>query len=219
MSWHRRNNLWRRFTAGLLLVVYATTCAGVVPFPAFAIKKKGGEPFPCQDHECGCATAEDCWRHCCCFTAEERWAWARDHQVQPPEYAERPATKSWSTARLRDQAENQLESSAACTHCQTPPPQVTSCEHSGITSCCPTKPNAQEPRPIDPPSRSHGPALLSAWRCQGLSTVWLTTGAVLPIVPSATWRLHSVCVGWIAGWDARPAILSLVPPDPPPRTL
>jgi hypothetical protein len=219
MSWHRRNIFWRRLIAGLLLVVYLTACAGVVPFPVIAFKKKDSVPFPCQEHACGCATAEDCWRHCCCFTAEERWTWARDHEVQPPEYAERPAAKSWATVRLRDQTEDRQESHAACAHCQTSPPQAACCESSGITSCCRTEPNAQEHRPVDASSRSRGPALLSAWRCQGLSTVWLTTGAVLPVVPTSMWRLNCPCSGWIAAWDAWPTTLPFMPPDPPPRTL
>src|SRR2546426_11110740 len=44
--------------------------------------------FPCQDHACGCGSAEQCWQHCCCFTVQERWAWARDHAIEPPAYAE-----------------------------------------------------------------------------------------------------------------------------------
>ena len=47
MSWHRRNNLWRRLTSGLLLVAYVATCAGVVPFPASVFTRKGGQPFLC----------------------------------------------------------------------------------------------------------------------------------------------------------------------------
>jgi hypothetical protein len=219
MSWHRRNNLPRRLTAGLLLVVYLTTCAGVVPFPALAFKKKGDVAFPCQDHPCGCATAEDCWRNCCCFTADERWAWARDHDVQPPEYAERPAAKSWAAVRLRDQIEDHPETKAACTHCQVPPPRTACREPSGNPSCCRTESVTKKERPVDAASHSRGPALLSALRCQGLGTVWLTTGAVLPIIPNPTWRLNHSWAGWIADWDDWPTTLPFVPPEPPPRAL
>lgn len=196
MSWQRRNRFWprytRRLTTGLLLVVYLTTCTGFLPAPSRAFKQKSGQPFPCQDHPCGCATAEDCWRHCCCFTAEERWAWAREHEVEPPEYAERSAAKSWSTARLRDQVEGHDPAHAGCSRCQS-----------------------RDPAPI--PSR--GPVMLAAWRCQGLNA-WLSAGAVLPFVPEQTWGLDHPIVDWrLADRDRSPCILPLVPPDPPPRLV
>lgn len=51
---------------------------GSVGFPLpqpLAIQKEAGEPFPCQDRACGCHTAEQCRRHCCCFSAAEKQAW------------------------------------------------------------------------------------------------------------------------------------------------
>jgi hypothetical protein len=217
MSWHRRNNLWRRLTSGLLLVAYVATCAGVVPFPASVFTRKGGQPFLCQDHPCGCATAEDCWRHCCCFTAEERWAWARENNIEPPEYAERPSAENWSTARLRDRTENEDVVHSDCTHCQASVKQNACCEPSTQTSCCRHESAAKEDHSASTTSVPRAPVLLSAWRCQGLSTVWLSTGAVMPIVPSATWVPYESCVGSIADSDSRPALLPFVPPDPPPR--
>jgi hypothetical protein len=59
-----------------------------MPLPAPRFKDKS-IAFPCQDHACGCGSAEQCWQHCCCFTVQERWAWARDHAIEPPSYAER----------------------------------------------------------------------------------------------------------------------------------
>src|SRR5437868_5903658 len=117
MPSQRRKNLWhslpRRFTAGLLLAIWLTTGAGSLPLPAPFSKMKDGQPFPCQDHPCGCATAEDCWRHCCCFTAEERWAWARQHNIEPPAYAERPAEGSPLTAQMHEPVHE------GCIQCQT----------------------------------------------------------------------------------------------------
>ena len=43
--------------------------------------------FPCQDCHCGCSTPEQCWTNCCCFTPQERLAWAIEHAVEPPSYA------------------------------------------------------------------------------------------------------------------------------------
>jgi hypothetical protein len=176
-----------------------------------------GQPFLCQDHSCGCATAEDCWRHCCCFSAEERWAWAQENHVEPPEYAERPTVESWSTARLRERAEDGDADHSKCTHCQPPARQNACCDHPAKTSCCQRASAANEDRDHCTPPTSRAPVLLSAWRCQGLSTVWLSTGAVLPFVPTDSWMPLEAAVGFVADSDSRPALRPFVPPDPPPR--
>ena len=44
------------------------------------------QPFPCQHRACGCRSAAQCWKSCCCFSNSQKLAWARVHQVQPPEF-------------------------------------------------------------------------------------------------------------------------------------
>ena len=58
-----------------------------VPISIPRSAKNTSELYPCMNHPCGCPSAEDCWRHCCCFTLTERLAWAREHHVTPPDYA------------------------------------------------------------------------------------------------------------------------------------
>ncbi len=70
----------------LLLTAYLFTAAGV-PLPAGDLAHTSGELFPCSDCACGCASAEQCWRSCCCHSLAERFAWARVHGVRPPEFA------------------------------------------------------------------------------------------------------------------------------------
>ncbi len=70
----------------LLLAVYVITAAGL-PLPTGSFAQKSGELFPCSECACGCASAEQCWRSCCCHTLAERFAWAREHGVRPPEFA------------------------------------------------------------------------------------------------------------------------------------
>jgi hypothetical protein len=72
-----------KLVVGLALVSFFVSTMGM-PLPATRFK----DTFPCQDHACGCGSAEQCWQHCCCFTVQERWAWARDHAIAPPSYAE-----------------------------------------------------------------------------------------------------------------------------------
>jgi hypothetical protein len=138
--------LRRRLIAGLTLVAYLLATLGV-PLPA-AARRPDDQPFPCQDHPCGCRTAEQCWTSCCCFTPEQRWAWARERHIEPPAYAEKPAARGWRTTRLRDREQRPPESATTCRQCvtQDPSPIKPCCadERSRPSCCAPT------------PARPHG---------------------------------------------------------------
>src|SRR6188472_3434549 len=81
-----RRSLRRRLISAVLAAMYLVTAAGI-PLPAGNLARKSGELFPCSDCACGCASAEQCWRSCCCHSLAERMEWARVHGVRPPEYA------------------------------------------------------------------------------------------------------------------------------------
>jgi hypothetical protein len=66
--------------------VYLLVATGI-PLPTHGITKDLSEPFPCMHSQCGCRNAEQCWKSCCCHTLAERFAWAQQHNVRPPEYA------------------------------------------------------------------------------------------------------------------------------------
>lgn len=177
----------RRLLAVGVLFAYLAAVFGL-PLPPPVVIKDGGKLFPCQGHACGCLTAEDCWRHCCCHTPEERWAWAKENRVQPPEYAEKPGA---AHADLCDSTEPR---------------------HAGECPCCKGK-GAR--RDLD--STPLGGRAVSPLRCQGLTTQWVTTGVVpteppayaCPLEPPATERLLS------ADFSAHRVTLS--PPSRPPR--
>jgi hypothetical protein len=44
------------------------------------------QPFPCMHRHCGCRNATQCWRGCCCFTNQQKLAWAKANGVSPPDY-------------------------------------------------------------------------------------------------------------------------------------
>jgi hypothetical protein len=97
-----RQLLYRRSISAVLLLVYGIT-AGGVPIPFGNSRSKTGELFPCSNDGCGCATAEQCWRSCCCHSLAERFVWAREHKVRPPEFAIAEARRSgFDLAWLRD---------------------------------------------------------------------------------------------------------------------
>jgi len=80
--------------------------AGVAADGAGGTEKDKSVPFPCQDRPCGCLSADACMRSCCCFSAEERLAWFRSHNITPlPELI--AAAK----------AKGHRESHGECAHC------------------------------------------------------------------------------------------------------
>ena len=78
------------------LLALAGFLAGTVGLPvprAVFTGKDRRAPFPCMNRTCGCASADQCWRGCCCFTNREKLAWAHEHGVTPPEFVTRLAAR------------------------------------------------------------------------------------------------------------------------------
>lgn len=191
---HRRFWMILRYRLGVLSVCLAYLLTALeIPLPIFA-HKNSTQPFPCQNHPCGCQTAEQCWSHCCCFTAEERWAWARAHDVEPPAYAERPRNHGWNTVKRRDQ------DSASATQ-----------------SCC--RAHQEAALPSDGRSKSNGSwaTTIAVQRCQGYSVLWISAGAVLPASPPAAWSPEDTPPAQVCFSPIRAAMIPFTPPDPPPR--
>jgi hypothetical protein len=88
-----RHGLVRRCVVATSLLAYVIVAAGV-PLPTFKSAGKSGELYPCMGCHCGCSSAEQCWRSCCCHTLAERLAWADEHDVTPPDYALAEARES-----------------------------------------------------------------------------------------------------------------------------
>src|SRR5205814_409462 len=57
----------------------------LAPLKSATVEKDKSQPFPCMNSPCGCRSAEECWRHCCCHSLAERMAWARENHVRPPD--------------------------------------------------------------------------------------------------------------------------------------
>jgi hypothetical protein len=197
--------LRQRLCAAGIGFAYLIATLGL-PLPT-SVHKDASLPFPCQDHPCGCQTAEQCWRNCCCFTPEERWAWARAHHVEPPAYAEKPTAQGWNTVKLRDRGKTPTPSTAkrCCSAHETRP------------ACC--QPRAERPAKPSPPERGRvrwGSAL-AALSCQGLPTLWVGSGAVLPVPPPVTWSVDLTFLSRVPLTDAIAWDVPLSPPAPPPR--
>jgi hypothetical protein len=75
----------------VLLAVYLVASFGVIPSPRVIMGWFGqvtGERYPCEDCGCGCASATECWTHCCCHSEHERLVWAIENGVMPPPVVE-----------------------------------------------------------------------------------------------------------------------------------
>jgi hypothetical protein len=202
LRWHTP---WRlrqdRLAAGLGLAAYLVAAFGF-PLPALS-HKDSSQPFPCQHRACGCQSAEQCWRSCCCFTPEEHWDWARANHVEPPAYATKPANRGWHTVRLRDQAEGRIEPAASCPHCAR-----------ATKTCC----HDDHPNRPAPAGSWLWASTFDVLRCQGISNLWVTAGNVLPPDPPQVWRAWEAPVSWICCLETLPRVCSCTPPDPPPRS-
>ena len=228
MSGFKRYRSWqpsvRRLFTGLVLIAYLITAVGL-PLPAIA-GKDCSEPFPCQNHACGCQSAEQCWRHCCCFSPEEKLAWAIANRVAVPAYAEPVRVHGWQTVRLGDQAKAGHKRCANCSEkgkstvdSTARQPRSQSTIGSQTTShcrseSCPTCSNGPSAKSDRNPKRSLGVAAL---RCQGLSTLWVSTGAAPPPPRESAWLLSIPVIDHVSYPDFSAQTLPSIPPDPPPR--
>jgi hypothetical protein len=129
-----RNRFWRAPDFRLRDVIVVLTLVSHLmvtfgfPLPAPGRKSKdASRPYPCQNRPCGCFSAEQCWAgDCCCFTLEEKLAWADANGVEPP-------------AQVRPQVESRKAN-------PTPPKKKPCCCEAGAEegtqptespSCCP----------------------------------------------------------------------------------
>lgn len=108
--------MWRRGRIGwATLSLYCVALVGSpLPQPA-AVAVVDSEPFPCEHHGCGCRTADQCRRHCCCFTESEKDAWFAARQVGAKSVGARMAKpKACCSSKHRDSRGRSDEGSHDC---------------------------------------------------------------------------------------------------------
>lgn len=91
MSLFRRHPALLTSVSLVLLAVYLVASFGVIPSPRVIMGWFGqmaGERYPCESCGCGCASATECWTHCCCHSEHERLVWAISNGVMPPPVVE-----------------------------------------------------------------------------------------------------------------------------------
>lgn len=190
-----QNNLTRAFHRGLIAaasLAYVVMAVGM-PLPTGTPKDRS-VAFPCMDRPCGCHDAAGCKEHCCCFTSQQKLAWAARHGIDPTPFvnpAAMAATRSCcvshqSQADANKGSEFKVQDSASAIDAQ--------------------------------PSDDEGAISIVAYRaCHGLAPLWTALGAALPPPSPVAYEFL-----WDSSQSfARPPIiaatLSFSPPTPPPR--
>jgi hypothetical protein len=144
-----------------------------IPVPCVSGSRTGAI-YPCAGCSCGCIDAETCWRSCCCFTNQQKLAWARRNRVMPPAFVLAAAKRE---ACCGDKHEGHCESSVChAATCNRP-----CCARRAAVSCC-EAPTTRAERQSD----SRVVLLISALRCRGLTPTVSLLPPSLPIKFGAT---------------------------------
>lgn len=200
---------WRAALTVVALVAHLVATTGVpLPVPPSHYLKVGPS-FPCQNLPCGCLSAELCWAgDCCCYTLEEKLAWAEANGVEPPTHV-RPAVEARRDAPKKPKKECCRESGGT--------PVAECCEQS--FGCDASKPQTTLGEVKQTPTDSTGIGWvlgMYAKKCRGLGPDGLLhldpVVFPTPVVPelvsgplSFDWPLSEHC-----------SSVSSPPPVPPP---
>lgn len=150
----------RTFVAACVVAHLASTFGfPVSPAPT---KATASRPFPCQHHRCGCASADQCWRSCCCMSTREKLAWARAHGVTPPDFVVGDARLDEPSFAVAEGHAPDSPGNACCSKSKRNPSK---------SSCCKRMPATE---------RVEWVLGMQAQKCRGLATFWLSCGAALP---------------------------------------
>ncbi len=200
----------RRIITGLALLAYVASTIGY-PLPLPAGDQDTSTPYPCQGHACGCNSAAQCWDNCCCYTPAERLAWVRSHNVALP---------AATIAALEAEA-GQTTATASKSCCQSKP-QVAKSDASG--ECDASKSESQscghhaESSQASPATKSRIGWIngVQAQKCQGLTTLWLVSGANLPVAIPTLWEFDWNLLGQVVPANDNFSSADHQPPVPPP---
>ena len=176
-------------------------------------EKDTSQPFPCQHRPCGCRSAEQCWKGCCCFTNSQKVAWAKSHRVQPPEYV--------VTAAEREKDECHSASSSCCSK-KKPSTTASSSTLRGAdattgASCCSHKNDRARVNEVTERKRTSIVIGVFAQECQGHGWGWHSLPwSILPESPKPLTAVDPPRERTCTVSDLYPE-MTLEPPVPPPR--
>src|SRR5262249_15129939 len=147
---------------------------------------------------------------------DQRFSWARDHGVTPPDYAVVPESSGWRSTPRREEAPKKT----CCSKAETPKPKKSCCEHS--TEDSPTCPEEQVPadesKSTTPKPKSMKVVLgIAALQCQGFGSSWTTAGLAPVPPPWTNWSPDLSPIDSLNLVPISPNPLPSVPVSPPPK--
>ncbi|QDT89916.1 hypothetical protein [Gimesia algae] len=205
------------------LAALVSVCASFMPLPLGSIpsrEKDQSQPFPCQHRPCGCASAEQCWKQCCCFTNAEKIVWARDNGIIPPDYVVEAAQSEFTAKVVK--AETVVKKQ--CSHCvksTSVQNGVACCETRSRPTCCSTSSgHSTEHQPEETLSTADDSTRyvigIEMMNCRGQGLFWNSLPwAVIPVVPVP--KLVVDPGNWDRPRSVIAAFIAAEPPEPPPR--
>jgi hypothetical protein len=190
--------LTRQILAAAVVFAQVVAATGA---PVFVTQKHttvAEVPHPCQGHACACATSEQSWTgDCCCFTLEEKLAWAEARGIEPPEHvrplvAERAAVKKAKS-------------------CCSKPKKHSCCSEHEPKAC-------SEELPEPPAPKLKWVVSVFAQKCRGDGPAGLleVEASIAPVLPSAP-REPRPARDFDRPTDTPVCFTSFRPPIPPPR--
>jgi hypothetical protein len=221
----RRTHSGRRWIHRLIgLLVLASLCASFIPLPISTTslpEKDQSEPFPCQNRPCGCQSAEQCWKQCCCFTNAEKLVWAQENGVTPPQFVVE-AAKAESAAKV---AIVQTSDRKPCRHCTKSPSR----DHANasprsprLSECC-ESPDCVHRDQDDHKENSVKESTrfvigIEMMKCRGHGVSWNSLPwAVIPVAHTPDFWVEPA--SWESPRSDFAASCIAEPPEPPPRLV
>jgi hypothetical protein len=202
-----RHRAFRLGRAAIAVLVLIALTFGVCGIPTVKLARKDrSRPFPCQDRPCGCASAEECWKACCCFSHREKLAWARKHGVTPPESVVAAAAHEagGSVRPCCRESFSRVDARREHSCCRLGAPHAASQEASRSPDCS----QSRQVRVV-----------LSdlARQCRGLPSIVMLFADALPGVAVVEWNPVENPVGFVIEAPLSRPSVDLAPPVPPPR--
>lgn len=219
------------------LVVLLGVCALLFPVPVAptasqSTDKDLSEPFPCQNRPCGCQSAAQCWKKCCCFTDTQKVAWAKANHVKLPDFvvsaAKREEAARAKTSLTADKSgTGPVRTNIHCACCQKESAPTTNsecCDKKEVCrpvksgSCCTSKElRKRSPVVRRKPLSSKWVMAVFAAKCQGQESIpFCLPCSVIPSGP----ELMTMCCAvteTVSLESERLQPTTRQPPLPPPK--
>jgi hypothetical protein len=215
-------SLLRRASVWLALVNYSAMALGL-PLPASVVSAPvSGEAHPCRDHRCGCVSAEQCWKACCCYSHDEKLAWARRHGVTVPSYvlAEPEVRPASNRSPVRKSCCAPAAAIAKTKSCCSSANGAAAHDEAACKAATAVHAGAKQQAGTDE-QPSHWVSYLNAARCRGAATTaWLSVPISLPVNPATdVSTFENLLIAQVCIVTQTLSSVSFPPALPPPRIV